>query len=402
MTHRQFWTLIHRYAGLAMALFVSVAGLTGTLLAFGPEIERAISPHLFPAPPVGGVHLGVGELLARAETLVPHARADGVYLGDRERARVNMHGRPDPVSGQSTDLPFNELYLSPYTGEELGRSTWGRISQGWFNFMPLVLEIHYSMLMGQLGAWFFGIVAVVWTLDCFIGLYLTLPSMRAGAAWTQLPRRWTPAWRIKRGSSRYRLHFDLHRAGGLWMWALLGLFAWSGVLMNLANEVYFPVMEGVATFSRPEVRIPLRPVPVDDPRLSWQAAQAQAEQLMAEQATRFGFTVVRPERFYLDRLRGVYFYDVHSSLDFQDRRGATTIYFDADTGELRLVLLPRGQWSGNTITNWLIALHEANVFGLPYRLIVAMLGLAIAALSVTGVLVWWRKRLARRTIATNG
>jgi uncharacterized iron-regulated membrane protein len=71
------------------------------------------------------------------------------------------------------------------------------------------------------------------------------------------------------------------------------------------------------------------------------------------------------------------------------------VFFDANDGSLKLVLLPTGQFSGNTITSWLIALHDANVFGLPYRIFVSALGLVIAMLSVTGVYIWWKKRKAR-------
>jgi uncharacterized iron-regulated membrane protein len=86
---------------------------------------------------------------------------------------------------------------------------------------------------------------------------------------------------------------------------------------------------------------------------------------------------------------------VRSSRDIQDKRGRTRVFFDANDGSLKLVLLPTGQFSGNTITSWLIALHDANVFGLPYRIFVSALGLVIAMLSVTGVYIWWKKRKAR-------
>lgn len=38
----------------------------------------------------------------------------------------------------------------------------------------------------------------------------------------------------------------------------------------------------------------------------------------------------------------------------------------------------------------------AEVFGLPYRIFVCGLGIAIAMLSVTGVYIWWKKRRLRR------
>jgi uncharacterized iron-regulated membrane protein len=42
------------------------------------------------------------------------------------------------------------------------------------------------------------------------------------------------------------------------------------------------------------------------------------------------------------------------------------------------------------------ALHMAQVFGWPYRLFVALLGVAVAMLSVTGVLIWLKKKRARQ------
>jgi uncharacterized iron-regulated membrane protein len=38
------------------------------------------------------------------------------------------------------------------------------------------------------------------------------------------------------------------------------------------------------------------------------------------------------------------------------------------------------------------------VFGLPYRLLVLVMGLVIAVLSITGVVIWWRKRRGRRAV----
>lgn len=113
---------------------------------------------------------------------------------------------------------------------------------------------------------------------------------------------------------------------------------------------------------------------------------------MADAARERGFIVERPVSLYLYREHGAYHYLVHSSLDFQDKRGRTSVIFDANTGQLKQLLLPSGQHSGSTITNWLYALHMANVFGLPYRIFVCVLGLAIVMLSVTGIVIWLKKR----------
>jgi len=95
------------------------------------------------------------------------------------------------------------------------------------------------------------------------------------------------------------------------------------------------------------------------------------------------------------RERGLYRYEVQSERDIADKYGATSLAFDASTGAFVSLSIPTGDRLGNTITTWLSGLHMADVFGLPYKIFVCVLGLAIAMLSVTGVYIWWKKRSAR-------
>jgi uncharacterized iron-regulated membrane protein len=122
---------------------------------------------------------------------------------------------------------------------------------------------------------------------------------------------------------------------------------------------------------------------------------------MGEQALAHGFTVERPMRLSIQRKSDLYFYGVRSSRDIGDNSGRTSIAFDAYSGELRSVRLPTGRHAGNTITTWLVELHMANVFGLPYRIFICALGLVIVMLSVTGVYIWWKKCVARRDAASS-
>lgn len=40
-------------------------------------------------------------------------------------------------------------------------------------------------------------------------------------------------------------------------------------------------------------------------------------------------------------------------------------------------------------------MHTANVFGLPYKIFVCVVGFVVAMLSVTGICIWRKKRAAR-------
>lgn len=386
---RAFCVKLHRWAGLAIAGFLIVVGLTGSLLAFWNELNHWLTPNLYPGPHAG-IELDAATLARRAEALVPQARSTQVYLGYIGTAWVTMQPREG-----AAPLGFDQIYLDNVTGAELGRLQFGDLPTTLNAVMPFVYKLHYALAMGDWGEWILGIVALVWTIDCFVAFYLTLPLARGGSR-KGFFSRWKPAWLVKWRSSFYRVNFDLHRAGGLWPWAMLLIFAWSSVMMNL-DSVYSSVTGFFFDYQRPDHSAKARAS--DDPRkpFEWEEAQEIAVRLMAQQAKTFDFTIERPIAFYYRRDRGLYNYRVRSSRDIGDKYGATAIDFDAYSGELVNVAIPTGQHSGNTVTTWLFQLHMANLFGRPYQIFVCVLGLAIAMLSATGVYIWWKKRRARNS-----
>jgi uncharacterized iron-regulated membrane protein len=397
---RAIWVLLHRYFGLATSVFLVVVGLTGSLLAFYPELHRLANPHWYPGRPAE-TWLLPGELAARLEAADPRLRVTHLQLQGFEGAtRAWVAPRTDPETGKPFAIGHEFAVLDPATGEVIERGRWGGIADTWRQIMDFIYELHYSLALGMFGMWTLGIVALLWTLDNFAGAYLTFPVGRNNrrSFWS----RWKPAWQVKRGASTYRLNFDLHRAGGLWPWAMLLVFAWSSVYMNLWDTVYTWTTRAVMDYRPPWVLVVPEAKPLEQPPLNWRQAQSVAERLMTEQAGKHHFRPGRPIMLRYEAESAVYFYEAESSLDINDRprRYGAQVIFDARTGELRHVLLPSGQYAGNTVSNWLYALHMGNVFGLPYRIFVCMLGLAIAMLSVTGVYVWWKKRNARRSSAS--
>jgi uncharacterized iron-regulated membrane protein len=389
---RRILTWLHRWAGLAMTIFLVIVGLTGSLLAFYSELDHLIAPQIYATPQPAAIRLGPATLAERAEALVPEARTTSVWLWYPDQVLVAMTGRDEPSTGKPAELGFEQLLLDPGTGQELGRRNWGDLSQGTINLMPFVYKLHYALALGMPGVWVLGIVALAWTLDCFIGFYLTLPAGRHGF-W----RRWKPAWLVKGSAGAFRLNFDLHRASGLWLWIVLLGFAWSSVYMNLWDTVYTWATRAVMEYHTPWTDLGELPQPREVPRLGWREAQAVGDRLLVEEGARRGFTVEAPVGLSYEPDKGLYQYRVRSSKDVEDHRGNTRVFFDGASGALTLLLLPTGQYAGNTFTSWIYALHMANMFGLPWRIFACALGLGIVVLSVTGVYIWWKKRSARRS-----
>lgn len=397
MKIRPFWVLVHRYAGLAMTVFLVVVGLTGSLLAFYAELERAVSPQLY-VQADGRQPLDFLSLIDRAAKIAPQAQVQSLWVNPGA-VQVSVSPWSD-ASGAAAQLNFNQLILDPYSGAELGRRQWGDITQGSINLMPFIYKLHFNLALGEFGMWLLGIVALVWTLDCFVGFYLTLPAkiflpQTAVSPRASFWRRWRQAWLIKWRASSFRINYDLHRAGGLWVWFALLAFAWSSVYMNLGDTVYQQVMQRVSEYHQPWTEIADLPKPLDKPAIDLREAYRLGDQAMQRAASEQGFSIEAPVAIWFNPVKGFYVYCVRSSLDIQDRAGQTRLVIDANSGAEKMLLLPTGQYSGNTLTSWLLALHMANVFGMPYRVFVCVLGLLIVMLSVTGVVIWLKKRRSR-------
>lgn len=396
---RSLLVLLHRYVGLTMAGFLLVAGLTGSLLAWNDELEAVLAPSLFLARPPAAEAVPIDALVLRdlVQSLHPQAFVAQVPLAIPEGRSLafRLYALPD-ATGATRELADDQVFVDPYTGAVSGARKWGDITQGTKNLMPFVYRLHYSLALGVVGSYALGIVALLWTLDCFAGAYLTFPAhqRRPTKATRRWHARWWPAWKVRWGGGAYKVNFDLHRAGGLWPWAMLFVLAWSSVSFNL-SEVYDPVMKALFAHQADEDDLPTLTSPVLEPAVTWRAARDLGRRLMAEQVRRHGFTVVQEDSLVYDPRTGRYSYSVHSDRDVSQHWGGTVVRFDGRTGAFLQLWLPTGAASSDTIRSWLVSLHMAALWGLPFKVFVCGMGLAVASLSVTGVVIWSKKRRGR-------
>lgn len=376
-----------------MAIFLTIAGLTGSALAFNSELERWISPQLFAKPKAGVRLLSLAELAERAASQVPEGVVRAVTRVEFDQVEVQFSPRQNAGAVGRSQLGFTQFFSDPWTGAELGRRIRGDLSQGPVNWMPFIYSLHWTLALSEPGRLLLGVIALIWSLDCFVGFYLTLPHGQGGF-W----KRWRLAWLVKWSASSFRVNFDLHRANGLWLWPLLFIFGWSSVMMNI-RPTYERVMGLCFDYRSPrDVRGALPQHPNDNPRLDWRAAQHTGERLMAEQALQKRFRAGEALGLAYSPSLGAYTYQVRGSRDLFERApkgGSTYVIFDGDSGALLLLSQPTGERTGNTLESWLYALHMARVFGRAYQVLTCVLGLVVATLSLTGIYIWWRKRKVR-------
>ena len=399
---RKAFILIHRYVGLVMAVFLVIAGLTGSLITFYHELDAAINPSLMKVePPHENAQLmNPFQLQEKVAQQLPGSVIGWVPLEQKpDEATVYYVDWEDKSESRDSDW-----FVNPYTAEILGSRTWGVISQGKKNLMPFIYRLHYSLALGTVGSYIFGIIALLWNIDCFVGAYITFPppspKKRTPKEWFY---RWKPSWLV-RANKLFVFLFTFHRAAGLWVWAMLFVFAWSSVGLNL-HEVYNPVMKATFGMEKPVYQqIDKLEKPLYSPKISWEEAYDLSKKHMTTQAQQKGFEMQGEQGLRYRVAKGYYQYNVRSSLDISEKRPNTSIYLDATTGALIALDAPTGQHTGTTISKWLYHLHWADIkyLGLPYRIFVTLLGIVVAFLSVSGVWIWLKKRKGRKRSEKRG
>jgi uncharacterized iron-regulated membrane protein len=405
---RPFLGFLHRWGGLAIAGFLFISGVTGAIISWDHELDDLLNPHLTHARTAGS-SLPPLELAKRIEARDPRVQVTYIPLTPEpgEAYAFGVEPKRNPATGKLFEPGYNQVFIDPATGDEQGRRQWGAAwpitSETLVSFLYV---LHYSLHIPAMwgidrwGVWLMGVIAVIWTLDCFVGFYLTLPSRasaqknKKGTSGKSFWSRWKPAWQIKTKASAYRINFDIHRAFGLWLWGVLFTVAFTAFSLNLYSEVFYPALSKVSkTTPGPfELRAP---APLDQPIIAQRGYAEIIETAKAEARSR-GWSTPAGGAFYSPAygIYGVGFFEPggdHGAAGV----GPPYLYYDGQTGQFAGQRLP---WVGTAADIFVQAqfpLHSGRILGLPGRILISFTGLVVAALSVTGVVIWWKKRKAR-------
>ena len=401
---RKHWVPVHRWAGLVIALFIFITGLTGSIIAFRDELDALINPELFRVVERDASPLGPTELATKVESALPGAQVSFVYVAFEagHSTRVLVQPGRDPVTGKRPVLDYDEVFVDPYDGKVLGKRKRRGIGPGRAHIMPIIYETHRTLLAGPIGKWFLGIIALVWMLDSFVGFYLTLPvaikrgqSRAKGASpppGKSFWQRWKHAWKIKWGAGLYRTQFDLHRAGGLWLWIVFFTLALTSVHLNL--QWVKPVLQqaGPVTPS-PFETLPRAADSHSPPGLDYDRALLVAATKLPD-----GIAGLEPLVIgYLRAQRSYYVYFRPTKSNNIPRVRFEQVFIDADTGSLQAGVGYDHGTTADKVLAWQFPLHTGQILGLPGRITISVAGLVAALLSFTGVYIWWKKRKPRTT-----
>ncbi len=381
---------IHRYLGLLLAAFLVVAGISGSILAFYDEFNALLNPAMFRLEQPGQAAQSPGQLVAAVEAWDPRVRVTYLPVVARPQHASVFYIEPidDPATGEPFDLPFDEVFVNPVTGEVTGARVWGECC-GRENWVPLAHKLHNRMFLpSSIGRPIWGTVALLWSVMAVIGLWLSFPDAKP------FLRRWKAAWKVKRGLPALQTNFQLHRATGLWFWLMILPVALTGIALGLNTQLFQPAVNMLSpltetVWDQPPARTSAD-VLLPDAGTSFDRALQQASAHVAAQGL-----AGEPLSISYSHSRGM-FRLVFGRPDHAGP-GLGEVYVHAASGEVAGSLLGEARGLGDLADATYQSIHGGDFAGLPGRILVFLTGLAVALLSVTGVYVWWKRRRKRLT-----
>ena len=371
--------LWHRWFGVLGGAWLLLIALTGSVLVFYGEIDRALNPDLFRARSgeVAVERPAVAAAIRAVEARWPGAKVDFARLPQAPGDTLVFYTSDRPETPGAVGKLGREVYADPMDGVIQGSRAWGALRLDRAHVMPFLYKLHYSLHAGETVVWLLGVLSLLWLVDHVVAVPLAVRSAK----------RWPGLFRLRRGATGHKLNFDLHRAAALWLLPVTAVLAFTGVYFNLHDEFKAALSLVSKPTSAAVERAPVLPAPVYAPSIDADAALARVSV-----ATRGA----EPTGLAYDPTRAVWTAYVRHPKDVDTHFGGRTVTLDARSGALLGDHHPSWGTAGDVVLAWQYPLHSGKVFGWPGRVLVLLAGVATCSLVLTGYAIWAKKALARR------
>ncbi len=345
---------LHLIAALIAGAFLAVFGITGSIMAFEPELDRLLHPGVSYVTP-GSSPKSLAELGAAASAAMGE-KPTGYLLS------------PSPDLSYQVLFRGRGAYVDPYTGAVLGTREPGP------DFLARVHQLHLRLLIqnradtGKTIMTWAGAALLVLLLS---GLYLWWPLKRVT---------------IGRGGRR-RIWFDLHNVVGIFAFVFLMAIAVTGIVIGFDDQLV-PLIYKM-TRSAPMImytRLPPftvtpsgAPIGPDRAVAIARAALPGATPISVNVPSRTGVYAVAL-RYPEDRTPG----------------GRSRVFVHQYTGAVLTAEGSRTAPAGSRLITLNRAIHTGDLFGLPTKAIMSIASLAVVAQLASGLVLWRRKRASAR------
>jgi len=353
----------HFYAGLLVLPVLLTAAITGGLYVFIQELEPLMYPERTVA--VQEEVVPYQQQLEAAKAVVPEGfEAHGLTISaDPKLATiVNFHQEPDR---------YLYIFVNQHTGVVQGQSEYGD------SFFDIVLKIHRTLFIGTVGRYLVEISTSWGIILAITGLYLWWPRGREKVKGIWLPRL--------KGKS-YVIWRDWHTVPGFYFSLLAFLVMFTGLFFTEFFGSGYRLMAFMTnSYAASDVSPPnsavvegANPLRVDDI-----IGIARREQSEKELYIDFPHTKENSYSVYGGTADSL---STYSNMYIDQYSGAVLDHLTwNDLSAVAIVqLLP-------------YPIHVGSIYGLPTKILAVLVCALIVAMSVTGAVMWWKRRPRGKT-----
>lgn len=347
---------VHLYVALAAALFVILMGITGSIMAFEPEIDRLLHRKLAYVTPIDQRTLSFTEI----SQIVA-----GAFPG--ERIEAYFPSTSPELSCFVSLEKSGAVYLNPYTGQVLG------VRQNKPEILDYVHQLHIRLgwqHQGDPGKKIMSWMGVAMLLLLLSGLFLWWPLKRIT---------------VQRGAGGRRFWFDLHNTVGIFSLLFLLTLTVTGIMIGFERTTN-PLLYKL-TGSKPS-QMP-RTVPAPPPG----AKPVSVDQAL--EASRSALPGATPFAIIIPEAKGAY----RIALRFPEDRtpgGRSRVMVDQYTGKVLFSEGSRTSPAGARVAIANRAIHTGDIFGIPSKTVMSLASLSLVLQAATGLVMWWKRIRAKK------
>jgi uncharacterized iron-regulated membrane protein len=343
---------LHLWFGLASGIIIFIIALTGCIYVFKEEITSFTNSDFEVVKRQDSIRVSLDEVIDSYHKNHPENKL--LFISQKEsepNATIVLGDRQVQVA------------YDPYSGKEV------MTMHSSESFFALVLEIHRTLLLGEIGEHIIAIATFIFLFMLLSGFVLWFPTHLV-----KLKSFFTIS-----NKSFKRLNFDLHRIGGFYSFLVLVFIASTGLF-----------------FSYDFVKKAVYVVADSEPYSKWgpnSGAQKESEADIAEIYTQI-------QKEYPNCIESSIYYPKESdgSIRVKLKYAYNCIpkynifFIDQFSGKLLQSDLYKNATTAEHIKNSIFGIHTGSIFGLFGKIIVFLAVLIAASLPITGFVMWKRKQ----------
>ncbi|KQX03107.1 PepSY domain-containing protein [Flavobacterium sp. Root420] len=360
---------LHLWLGLGSGIIVFIAALSGSILVFEKEIDKAVNPEYYNVSTVGKTKKSIDYCVDILQKQYSIKKITRIYT-------FNDPSRTFQILGKDSDKKAQFFSIDPYTGKVLGTTPQES------RFFVVVLSLHRQLLLGETGEIIMGTSCLIFVFMLISGIVLWWPKKIKN-----LKQRLTVKW----SGSFKRVNWNFHSTFGFYSFLILLIISLTGLSFAFnwfQDGVYF-LADGTTKKPSAKVENPTKIDPKLENATFYQSIYNKTDSI-------FPYTGNIQIRMPVDTINSILVLKENIEMSIPNQSSAA--YFDKYTAENIEARHYELFSTGDKIRRLNYPIHTGSLYGLPTKIIAFLVTLFAMTLPITGFLIWLARKNKKKSV----